>query len=89
MLRLLFDDFSTEFLQRTDSTFVDLSLGGMRLYDGSTPGNLFEQMLHVKGKIPNDDQRVQELDEKSKDEAGAEGGDESNQHTSLGIAVGS
>lgn len=74
MLRLLFDDFSVEFLQRTDSMLVDLSLGGMRLYDGSTPGNLFEQMLHVKGKpdIPDskritevgDDEKGEELKEK-------------------------
>ena len=62
ILRLLFDDFSTEFVQRTDSTLVDLSLGGMRLYDGSTEGNLYEQMLQVKDApaIP-DSQRVQEL----------------------------
>ena len=62
MLRLLFDDFSTEFIQRTDSTLVDLSLGGMRLYDGSTDGNLYEQMLTVKDAppVPASD-RVQEL----------------------------
>ncbi|KAM3417144.1 hypothetical protein BST61_g8719 [Cercospora zeina] len=64
MLRLFFEDFSTEFIQRTDSTLVDLSLGGMRLNDGSTEGNLFEQMLTVKDApaIP-DGQRVRELDE--------------------------
>lgn len=70
MLRLLFDDFSTEFIQRTDSTLVDLSLGGMRLYDGSTEGNLYEQMLQVKDAPPvPDDQRIKELgdDETSKD----------------------
>ena len=62
MLRLLFDNFSTEFIQRTDSMLVDLSLGGMRLYDGSTEGNLYEQMLQVKDApaVP-DHQRVQEL----------------------------
>jgi vacuolar protein sorting-associated protein 13A/C len=67
MLRLLFDDFSTEFIQRTDSTLLDLSLGGMRLYDGSTEGNLYEQMLQVKDAplIP-DNQRVQELGEDDK-----------------------
>jgi vacuolar protein sorting-associated protein 13A/C len=64
MLRLLFDDFSTEFIQRTDSTLLDLSLGGMRLYDGSTKGNLFEQMLAVKNApSPPGNDRVQELDE--------------------------
>jgi vacuolar protein sorting-associated protein 13A/C len=71
MLRLLFDDFSTEFIQRTDSTLVDLSLGGMRLYDGSTEGNMYEQMLQVKDAPPvPDDQRIQELgdDEKPKEE---------------------
>ncbi|QIW98704.1 hypothetical protein AMS68_004222 [Peltaster fructicola] len=69
MLRLLFDDFSVEFLQRTDSMLADLSLGGMRLYDGSTPGNLFEQMLHVKGKpdIP-DSKRVVEVSDDDKTE---------------------
>ncbi|KAI5362557.1 putative vacuolar protein sorting-associated protein [Septoria linicola] len=64
MLRLLFDDFSTEFIQRTDSTLIDLSLGGMRLYDGSTDGNLFEQMLTVKDapSIP-DSERIKEVDD--------------------------
>lgn len=69
ILRLLFDDFSTEFIQRTDSTLIDLSLGGMRLYDGSTEGNLYQQMLQVKDAPPvPDDQRVEELgdDEKPK-----------------------
>jgi vacuolar protein sorting-associated protein 13A/C len=71
MLRLLFDDFATEFIQRTDSTLIDLSLGGMRVYDGSTEGNLYEQMLQVKDAPPvPDDQRIEELgdDEKAKDE---------------------
>ncbi|KAL1588948.1 hypothetical protein WHR41_02547 [Cladosporium halotolerans] len=71
MLRLLFDDFSTEFIQRTDSTLVDLSLGGMRLYDGSTEGNLYEQMLQVKDAPPvPDDQRIKEMgdDEQEKDD---------------------
>ncbi|KAK4502697.1 hypothetical protein PRZ48_006123 [Zasmidium cellare] len=64
MLRLLFEDFSTELIQRTDSMLVDLSLGGMRLFDGSTEGNLFEQMLSVKDSPPvPDDQRIQELGE--------------------------
>lgn len=71
MLRLLFDDFATEFIQRTDSTLIDLSLGGMRVYDGSTEGNLYEQMLQVKDAPPvPDDQRIEELgdDGKAKDD---------------------
>ena len=39
ILRLLFDGFSTQFLQRTDSMFVKLALEGMRLYDGTTEGS--------------------------------------------------
>ncbi|KAI7043547.1 vacuolar protein sorting-associated protein 13 [Hortaea werneckii] len=77
ILRLLFDDFSTEFIQRTDSTLVDLSLGGMRLYDGSTEGNLYEQMLHVKDAPPiPDSQRIQELGEDGKPSSKAEDEDD-------------
>lgn len=86
MLRLLFDDFSTEFIQRTDSTLVDLSLGGMRLYDGSTEGNMYEQMLQVKDAPPvPDDQRIQELgdDEKPKKEVDDEEEEEDDPFFSL------
>jgi vacuolar protein sorting-associated protein 13A/C len=62
ILKLLFDDFSTEFIQRTDSTLLDLSLGDMRLHDGSTEGNLFEQMLVVKdAPLIADKDRIREL----------------------------
>lgn len=73
LLRLLFDDFSTEFLQRTDSTLLNLSLGGMRLTDGSTEGNLFEQMLTVKD-APNipDSQRIKELGDEKAEHDGAD-----------------
>ncbi|KAF2720194.1 vacuolar protein sorting-associated protein 13 [Polychaeton citri CBS 116435] len=78
MLRLLFDNFSTKLLQRTDSMLVNLSLGGMRLYDGSTEGNLFEQMLRVKDASPiPDDQRFQELGEDDvADQEGSESDEE-------------
>jgi vacuolar protein sorting-associated protein 13A/C len=72
ILRLLFTDFSTEFVQRTDSTLVDLSLGDMQLHDGSTEGNLFEQMLVVKDAPPiADKDRIRELAD-SDDEATAQ-----------------
>ncbi|SMY22303.1 unnamed protein product [Zymoseptoria tritici ST99CH_1A5] len=77
MLRLLFDDFSTEFVQRTDSTVVELSLGGMRLYDGSTEGNLFEQMLTVKDAPPvPDKERIEELGEDGKPKEKHDGDDD-------------
>ncbi|KAK3077519.1 hypothetical protein LTS18_010023, partial [Coniosporium uncinatum] len=79
ILRLLFDDFRLEFLQRTDSMLAKVSLGGMRLYDGTTEGSRFPQMITIKdaAEIP-DDKRFTELndDESRKDEEGADARDE-------------
>jgi vacuolar protein sorting-associated protein 13A/C len=62
IVRLLFDSFKTEVLQRTDSLLFNLTLEGMRLYDGTVEGSLFPQIIKVKGAadIP-DDQRVKEI----------------------------
>lgn len=71
ILRLLFDSFSTQFLQRTDSMFVKVALEGMRLYDGTTEGSLFPQLITIKDAPPvPDDRRIEELndDETSKDD---------------------
>jgi vacuolar protein sorting-associated protein 13A/C len=73
ILRLLFDSFSTQFLQRTDSMFVKVALEGMRLYDGTTEGSLFPQVITTKDAPPvPDDKRIEELndDETAKDEEG-------------------
>lgn len=77
ILRLLFDGFSTKVLQRTDSLLAELSLEGMRLYDGTTEGNLFPQIIKIKdaSTVP-DDERVQELnDDGSPKETGEKEGD--------------
>ncbi|KAI4916402.1 uncharacterized protein J4E92_009320 [Alternaria infectoria] len=79
ILRLLFDSFSTQFLQRTDSMFVKVALEGMRLYDGTTEGSLFPQIITVKDAPPvPDDKRIEELndDESPKDDNEDEEGDE-------------
>ncbi|EXJ82284.1 hypothetical protein A1O3_06097 [Capronia epimyces CBS 606.96] len=57
ILRLVFDNFSAKALQRPDSMLVDLSLGGFRMYDGTTEGTLFPQIVKVKGmeEQPKDD----------------------------------
>ncbi|RJE16786.1 Vacuolar protein sorting-associated protein, partial [Aspergillus sclerotialis] len=39
-------------LQRPDSFFVDLGLGGLRVYDGTTEGSLFPQIAKVKDSLP-------------------------------------
>jgi len=64
ILRLLFDSFSTQLLQRTDSMFVKVALEGMRLYDGTTEGSLFPQVITIKDAPPvPDDKRIEELDD--------------------------
>ncbi|KAF2136708.1 uncharacterized protein K452DRAFT_322218 [Aplosporella prunicola CBS 121167] len=68
ILRLLFDSFSTKVLQRTDSLLAELNLEGMRLYDGTTEGSLFPQIITIKDAPPvPDDKRIEDLDDASED----------------------
>ncbi|KZF24832.1 vacuolar protein sorting-associated protein 13 [Xylona heveae TC161] len=55
ILHLVFDAFSAKFFQRPDSFLAQLSLGGMRLYDGTTADTLFPQIVRVKaaGEVPD------------------------------------
>lgn len=48
ILSLMFDNFQAKALQRPDSFLADLSLGGMRINDGSTEGSLFPQIVNFK-----------------------------------------
>lgn len=48
ILGLMFDNFQAKALQRPDSFLADLSLGGLRVYDGTTEGSLFPQIVKVK-----------------------------------------
>ena len=50
ILSLMFDNFKAKGLQRPDSILADLSLGGMRVYDGTTEGSLFPQIVSVNDK---------------------------------------
>ncbi|TGZ78721.1 hypothetical protein EX30DRAFT_322121 [Ascodesmis nigricans] len=64
ILSLLFDTFKSKILQRKDSFYGELSLGGLRLYDGTTAGSLYPQIIRVKNSIPTPEEetnRVQEL----------------------------
>ncbi|RVD82950.1 uncharacterized protein DFL_007357 [Arthrobotrys flagrans] len=45
---LSFDDFKAALVQRPDSFLAETSLGGLRVYDGTTPGSLFPQIVRVK-----------------------------------------
>jgi vacuolar protein sorting-associated protein 13A/C len=48
VMKLVFDNFRAKALQRPDSFFVDLDLGGLRVYDGTTEGSVFPQIVRVK-----------------------------------------
>jgi len=86
ILKLSFDDFSTEFVQRTDSSLVNLSLGGMRILDGSTEGNLFEQMLAVKDASQvSDKDRIRELGDDDEPKDGADEDDEQDPFFSMSL----
>jgi vacuolar protein sorting-associated protein 13A/C len=64
LLRLVFQGFNTKFLQRTDSMLAKVSLKTMKLIDGTTEGNLFTQLLHIKQEPSiSDEDRVQQLDD--------------------------
>lgn len=64
ILSLLFDTFKARVLQRPDSVFGELSLGGLRLYDGTTEGSLYPQIIRVKNAAPTpgaETNRIEEL----------------------------
>ena len=48
ILSLMFDNFQAKALQRPDSFLADMSLGGMRINDGTTEGSLFPQIVNFK-----------------------------------------
>ncbi|ESZ98798.1 putative Vacuolar protein sorting-associated protein 13 [Sclerotinia borealis F-4128] len=48
VLSLYFDGFKAKFLQRPESMLADVSLGGLRVNDGTTPDSLFPQIVRVK-----------------------------------------
>lgn len=48
ILSLMFDNFQAKALQRQDSFLADLSLGGLRINDGTTEGSLFPQIVNFK-----------------------------------------
>ncbi|KAK9466576.1 hypothetical protein V1512DRAFT_276148 [Lipomyces arxii] len=52
ILKLLFDTFSMDFLQRPDSFFVDLSLQELKVHDGTTKGSLYPDIVRSKSARP-------------------------------------
>lgn len=52
VMKLVFDNFRAKALQRPDSYLLDLDLGGLKMYDGTTPGTLYPQIVKVKDSLP-------------------------------------
>ncbi len=48
LLSLHFDVFKAKGLKRPDSFLLDLSLGGLRVNDGTTPKSLYKEIVRVK-----------------------------------------
>ncbi|ERT03326.1 hypothetical protein HMPREF1624_01637 [Sporothrix schenckii ATCC 58251] len=48
LLSLHFDGFRAKAIQRPDSMMLDISLGGLRVNDGTTPESLFTEIVRVK-----------------------------------------
>ncbi|KAI0121317.1 hypothetical protein BJ170DRAFT_141833 [Xylariales sp. AK1849] len=48
LLSLHFDVFKAKALKRPDSVLADISLGGFRVNDGTTPDSLFQEIVRVK-----------------------------------------
>ncbi|WWD17860.1 hypothetical protein CI109_102304 [Kwoniella shandongensis] len=48
VIALVFDSFSADAVQLTDSMKGKIALGGFRVYDGTTPDSLYPQIVRVK-----------------------------------------
>ncbi|RDA92701.1 hypothetical protein CP533_3692 [Ophiocordyceps camponoti-saundersi (nom. inval.)] len=56
LLGLYFDVFKAKALQRKDSLLANISLGGLRVEDGTTPDSLYPEIVRVKD-APETEQR--------------------------------
>jgi vacuolar protein sorting-associated protein 13A/C len=73
VLKLIFDNFRAKAIQRPDSFLADVNLGGLRVYDGTTEGSLFPQIVRVKDVAPIPEDEKPEIDE---DDESIDDGDE-------------
>lgn len=52
VMKLVFDNLRAKALQRPDSYLLDIDLGGLKMYDGTTAGTLYPQIVKVKDSLP-------------------------------------
>ncbi|KAK8865949.1 hypothetical protein IAR55_001098 [Kwoniella newhampshirensis] len=71
IIALVFDSFSADAIQLTDSVKGKMALGGFRVYDGTTPDSLYPQIVRVKDV--DSDNKGKRRQESLADEGGVEG----------------
>ncbi|KAJ5297564.1 hypothetical protein N7508_007813 [Penicillium antarcticum] len=81
VMKLVFDNFRAKALQRHDSYLLDVDLGGLKMYDGTTPGTLYPQIVKVKDSLP--EPKVQEASEDDDDLASQASADDLEDEDSL------
>ena len=69
IVKLVFDNFRLKALQRPDSFLADVALGDLGVYDGTTEGSLFPQIVKVKDALqqPEDADRNASIDSQNLD----------------------
>ncbi|KAJ5374980.1 Vacuolar protein sorting-associated protein 13 [Penicillium concentricum] len=82
VMKLVFDNFRAKALQRPDSYLLDLDLGGLKMYDGTTAGTLYPQIVKVKDSPP-EPKKIQELSEDDDDIASQASADDVQDEDSL------
>ncbi|KAJ2900637.1 hypothetical protein MKZ38_002296 [Zalerion maritima] len=66
LLSLHFDMFKAKVQKRPDSFLSDISLGGLRVNDGTTPRSMFTEIVRVKDAPEVDDEHPISMDELEK-----------------------
>ena len=76
IISLVFDSLQADLTQRFDNLEAAISLGGMKVYDGTTPNSLYPQILRVKddefdlpGRKNSNGQTLREKEDEVKEES--------------------
>ena len=80
ILKLVFDNFQLKGLQRPDSLMADVALGGLRVYDGTTEGSLFPQIVKVKGTVDQSKEETKVDDTQELDDSDSDGDESTEKH---------
>ncbi|KAJ5665895.1 uncharacterized protein N7477_008343 [Penicillium maclennaniae] len=83
VMKLVFDNFRAKALQRPDSYLLDIDLGGLKMYDGTTPGTLYPKIVRVKDSLPEpvkERQAITDDDNDDDDDLASQASDDDTKH---------